>query len=42
MKITHSGSQPSIRGPEEWFTGQVRIDSPFRVPGQATRRPKPP
>lgn len=35
MKITHSGSQPSARGPEEWFTGQVRIDSPFQAPEPA-------
>lgn len=35
MKITHSGSQPSVRGPEEWFTGQVRIDSPFQAPEPA-------
>lgn len=35
MKIIHSGSQPSARGPEEWFTGQVRIDSPFQAPEPA-------
>ena len=29
MDITRSGSQPSTRGPAEWFTGSVRIDSPF-------------
>ena len=29
MKITKSGSQPSAKGPAEWFTGSVRIDSPF-------------
>lgn len=30
MKIQRSGSQPSGRGPEDWFTGVVRIDSPFK------------
>jgi quercetin dioxygenase-like cupin family protein len=30
MKITKSGSQPSAKGPAEWFTGSVRIDSPFQ------------
>ena len=30
MEITRSGSQPSGKGPAEWFTGAVRIDSPFR------------
>jgi quercetin dioxygenase-like cupin family protein len=29
MKITRSGSQPSTRGPAEWFTGTVRIDPLF-------------
>jgi len=29
MDITRSGSQPSTKGPAEWFTGSVRIDSPF-------------
>jgi quercetin dioxygenase-like cupin family protein len=26
MEITRSGSQPSRKGPAEWFTGAVRID----------------
>lgn len=30
MTITRSGSQPSATGPVEWFTGSVRIDSPFK------------
>jgi len=30
MDITRSGSQPSAKGPAEWFTGSVRIDSPFQ------------
>jgi quercetin dioxygenase-like cupin family protein len=30
MEIKRSGSQPSAKGPEEYFTGSVRIDSPFQ------------
>ena len=30
MEITKSGSQPSAKGPADWFTGSVRIDSPFQ------------
>jgi len=29
MKITRNGSQPSAKGPSDWFTGTVRIDQPF-------------
>ena len=29
MEITKNGSQPSVKGPEEWFTGAVRIDPLF-------------
>nr|WP_220496788.1 cupin domain-containing protein [Serratia sp. OS31] len=29
VKIQRSGSQPSRSGPEEYFTGKVRIDAPF-------------
>ena len=29
MEIQRSGSQASIRGPAEWFTGNVRIDPLF-------------
>ena len=31
MKIIRSGSLPSLRGPEAWFTGAVRIDAPFQA-----------
>jgi quercetin dioxygenase-like cupin family protein len=31
MKITKSGSQPSAKGPSDWFTGTVRIDPLFPV-----------
>jgi quercetin dioxygenase-like cupin family protein len=29
MEITRVGSQPSAKGPEDWFTGAVRIDNLF-------------
>jgi len=36
MKITRIGSQPSAKGPEEWFTGAVRIDALFQ-PNESRR-----
>ena len=30
MNVTKSGSQPSGKGPSEYFTGNVRVDSPFQ------------
>ena len=30
MNIIRAGSQPSNKGPADWFTGTVRIDSPFK------------
>ena len=30
MEIKRNGSLPSAKGPEDWFTGTVRIDAPFR------------
>jgi quercetin dioxygenase-like cupin family protein len=33
MEITRLGSQPSGKGPGEWFTGSVRIDSLFQPNG---------
>ncbi len=36
MKITKIGSQPSAKGPEDWFTGAVRIDSLFQ-PNESRR-----
>ena len=30
MEIAKSGSQPSAKGPADWFTGAVRIDSRFQ------------
>ncbi|MBO1359807.1 cupin domain-containing protein [Acetobacter sacchari] len=29
MEIFRAGHKPSMRGPEDWFTGTVRIDSLF-------------
>ena len=31
MDITRVGSQPSAKGPDEWFTGTVRIDPLFQA-----------
>jgi quercetin dioxygenase-like cupin family protein len=35
MEISRSGSQPSGKGPAEYFTGAVRIDPLFQPPGPA-------
>lgn len=35
MDIIKIGSQPSAKGPEEWFTGPVRIDPLFHTTGVA-------
>ncbi len=35
MDIKRGGSQPSGRGPEEYFTGTVRIDPLFQAPDPA-------
>ena len=35
MTIIRSGSQPSAKGPEAYFTGTVRIDAPFSGSGEA-------
>src|SRR5207249_1011603 len=35
MDIKRSGSQPSGKGPVEWFTGTVRIDPLFEAPDPA-------
>src|SRR5438309_2104336 len=32
MEIKRNGSQPSGKGPAEWFTGMVRIDPLFEAP----------
>ncbi len=35
MDITRIGSQPSGRGPAEYFTGTVRVDPLFQAPAPA-------
>jgi quercetin dioxygenase-like cupin family protein len=35
MEIRRSGSQPSVKGPAEWFTGTVRIDTLIDAPAPA-------
>jgi quercetin dioxygenase-like cupin family protein len=35
MDIRRAGSQPSDKGPADWFTGTVRIDPLFRAPDPA-------
>ncbi len=30
MNIQRAGTQPSVKGPADWFIGTVRIDSPFK------------
>lgn len=35
MEIKRVGSQPSAKGPSEWFTGTVRIDPLFIAPDPA-------
>ncbi|HYZ87312.1 MAG TPA: cupin domain-containing protein [Bryobacteraceae bacterium] len=35
MDIKRAGSQPSTKGPSEWFTGTVRIDPLFKAPDPA-------
>jgi quercetin dioxygenase-like cupin family protein len=38
MEIKRIGSQPSGKGPDEWFTGTVRVDPLFQPnnPARAT------
>jgi quercetin dioxygenase-like cupin family protein len=35
MQITRNGTQPSGKGPTDWFTGAVRIDPLFTAPDPA-------
>src|SRR5436309_13849687 len=35
MDVKRSGSQPSGKGPDEYFTGMVRIDPLFQAPDPA-------
>jgi quercetin dioxygenase-like cupin family protein len=38
MEIKRNGSQPSVQGPADWFTGTVRLDPLFQAhePARAT------
>jgi quercetin dioxygenase-like cupin family protein len=38
MEIKRNGSQPSSKGPTEWFTGTVRIDPLFQASDPAQAR----
>ena len=38
MEIKRCGSQPSGKGPGDWFTGSVRIDPLFEAPAPARVR----
>jgi quercetin dioxygenase-like cupin family protein len=38
MEIKRNGTQPSAKGPEEYFTGTVRIDPLFEAPEPARVR----
>ncbi len=31
MEITRNGTRPSGKGPEDWFTGKVRVDPLFQA-----------
>jgi quercetin dioxygenase-like cupin family protein len=35
MEIKRNGSQASVKGPADWFTGTVRIDPLFQAPAPA-------
>ena len=35
MDIKRIGSQPSVKGPSEWFTGTVRMDPLIQAPAPA-------
>jgi quercetin dioxygenase-like cupin family protein len=35
ITITRNGSQPSVKGPADWFTGTVRVDPLFQAPAPA-------
>ena len=35
MDIKRNGSQASVKGPADWFTGNVRIDGLFQAPKPA-------
>ena len=41
MEIKRNGSQPSAKGPTDWFTGTVRIDPLFEAPELSTASLRP-
>lgn len=38
MEIKRSGSRPSVKGPDEYFTGTIRVDPLFEAPDPARAR----
>jgi quercetin dioxygenase-like cupin family protein len=32
MQVLRNGSTPAVKGPTDWFTGQVRLDRVFNAP----------
>ena len=38
MELKRNGTQPSAKGPDEYFTGNVRIDPLFEAPNPARAR----
>ena len=38
MQIKRAGTQPSGKGPSDWFTGTVRVDPLFEAPEPARVR----
>lgn len=43
MEVKRNGTQPSQKGPEEYFTGSERINAPFQgsAPARAVVSPPP-
>ena len=41
MEIKRAGTEPSAKGPSDWFTGVVRIDPLFQAlsPGTGSKAP---
>jgi hypothetical protein len=39
MEIQQRGSKPSAKGPADYFTGNVRVDSLFEAPAPGTFTP---
>jgi len=41
MEIIRAGTQPSAKGPSDWFTGTVRVDPLFAVGDPSRLQPMP-